>query len=122
MVVSYASSPAAEVVFAAEALTESSTASIVANGMCFRQIEFVGILKNTKNRELAEKFIDFMLSKTFQEELPLNMFVYPVNQNAQLPELFILHAQVVENPSTLSYEEIAANRDTWIETWVEVMK
>ena len=122
MVVSYASSPVAEVVFASEPLTESPTASIVANGMCFRQIEFVGILKNGNNRDLAEKFIDFMLSKTFQEELPLNMFVYPVNQNAQLPDVFLQHAQVVENPSVLSYEEISANRDAWIEAWVEVMK
>src|SRR5688572_1789648 len=122
MVVSYASSPPVEVLFASEPLTESPTASIVADGMCFRQIEFVGILKNGENRELAEKFIDFMLSKPFQEDMPLNMFVYPVNQNAQLPELFIQHAQKVENPSTLSYEEIASNRDAWIEAWTEVMK
>lgn len=122
MVVSYASSPPVEVLFASEPLTESPTASLVADGMCFRQIEFVGILKNSENRELAEKFIDFMLSKTFQEDMPLNMFVYPVNQNAQLPELFIQHAQVVADPSTLPYDEIAANRDEWIESWVEVMK
>ncbi|MBL8100703.1 MAG: ABC transporter substrate-binding protein, partial [Anaerolineales bacterium] len=93
-----------------------------ANGMCFRQIEFVGILKNGSNRDIAEKFVDFMLSKTFQEDMPLNMFVYPVNQTAQLPELFIQHAQVVDDPSTLPYDEIAQNRDTWIEAWVEVMR
>jgi thiamine transport system substrate-binding protein len=122
MVISYASSPVAEVVFASEPLTESPTASLVKNGMCFRQIEFVGILKNGQNRDLAEKFIDFMLSKTFQEDMPLNMFVYPVNQTAQLPELFIQYAQVVTTPSVLSYEEISANRDAWIEAWVKVMK
>jgi len=122
MVVSYASSPPVEVLFATEPLTESPTAAIVTNGMCFRQIEFVGILKNRNNRELAEKFVDFMLSKTFQEDMPLNMFVYPVNQTAQLPELFIQHAQVVQDPSTLPYDEIAANRDAWIESWVEAMK
>ncbi|MBX3036091.1 MAG: thiamine ABC transporter substrate-binding protein [Anaerolineales bacterium] len=122
MVVSYASSPPVEVLFATEPITESPTASLVADGMCFRQIEFVGILKNGSNRELAEKFVDFMLSKTFQEDMPLNMFVYPVNQTAQLPELFIQHAQVVEAPSTLPYGEIAANRDEWIESWVEVMR
>lgn len=122
MVVSYASSPPVEVLFASEPITESPTAALVTNGMCFRQIEFVGILKNGSNRELAEKFVDFMLSKTFQEDMPLNMFVYPVNQTAQLPELFIQHAQVVEDPSTLPYDEIAQNRDAWIEAWVEVMK
>lgn len=122
MVVSYASSPAAEVFFASEPLTEAPTASIVAPGMCFRQIEFVGILKNGQNRDLAEKFVDFMLGKQFQEDMPLNMFVYPVNQSAQLPEVFTQYAQVAEKPADITYDEIAANRDTWIEAWNEAMK
>ncbi len=122
MVVSYASSPAAEVFFASEPLTESPTASIVASGMCFRQIEFVGILKNGQNKELAQKFVDFMLSQKFQEDMPLNMFVYPVNKNAKLPDVFVKYAQVAENPAVLSYSEIASNRDAWIEAWTEAMK
>ena len=122
MVVSYASSPAAEVFFASPPPAESPTASIVASGMCFRQIEFVGILKNGENRDLAQKFVDFMLSKQSQEDMPLNMFVYPVNQNAQLPEVFTQHAQVTDQPAAMSYDEIAANRDAWIEAWTEVMK
>jgi thiamine transport system substrate-binding protein len=122
MVVSYASSPAAEVFFASEPLTESPTASIVASDMCFRQIEFVGILKNGKNRDLAQKFVDFMLSQKFQEDMPLNMFVYPVNKNAKLPDVFVKFAQVAENPAVLSYAEIAANRDAWIEAWTAAMK
>ena len=90
--------------------------------MCFRQIEFVGILKNGENRNLAEKFVDFMLSKQFQEDMPLNTFVYPVNQTAALPEVFTQHAQVTDRPAVISYVEIAANRDAWIEAWTEVMK
>jgi thiamine transport system substrate-binding protein len=122
MVVSYASSPAAEVFFASPPPAESPTASIVASGTCFRQIEFVGILKNGKNRDLAEKFVDFMLSKQFQEDMPLNMFVYPVNQTAQLPEVFTKYAQVTDQPAAISYDEIAANRDSWIGAWTEAMK
>ena len=122
MVVSYASSPAAEVFFASPAPSESPTASIVASGMCFRQIEFVGILKNGQNKELAQKFVDFMLSQQFQEDMPLNMFVYPVNKNAKLPEVFVKYAQVAESPAVLSYSEIAFNRDLWIEAWTEAMK
>jgi len=122
MVLSYASSPAAEVFFSSEPLTESPTASIAASDMCFRQIEFVGILKSTPNQTLAQKFIDFMLSQPFQEDMPLNMFVYPVNKNAQLPEVFSNFAQVPENPAVLSYSEIASNRDAWIEAWTEAMK
>ena len=122
MVVSYASSPAAEVFFATEPPADAPTASIVASGMCFRQIEFVGILKNGQNRDLAEKFVDFMLGKQFQEDMPLNMFVYPVNQTAQLPEVFTQYAQVADQPASIIYADIAANRDSWIEAWNEVMK
>jgi thiamine transport system substrate-binding protein len=122
MVVSYASSPAAEVFFASEPPADAPTASIVALGMCFRQIEFVGILKNGQNRDLAEKLVDFMLGKQFQEDMPLNMFVYPVNQSAQLPEVFTQYAQVAEQPANISYDDIASNRDAWIESWNEVMK
>ena len=90
--------------------------------MCFRQIEFVGILKNGQNNDLAQKFVDFMLSQQFQEDMPLNMFVYPVNKNAQLPEVFTNFAQVAERPAVFSYSEIASNRDAWIEAWTEEMK
>jgi thiamine transport system substrate-binding protein len=50
------------------------------------------------------------------------MFVYPVNQTAQLPEVFTQYAQVTDQPASISYAEIAANRDAWIEAWTEVMK
>ncbi len=121
MVVSYASSPAAEVVFAETPLTESPTASIIAPGTCFRQIEFVGILKGTQQRVLAEKFVDFMLGVTFQEDMPLQMFMSPVNPAANLPEAFVQYAPAPEQPATLSPDLIAANRDRWIADWTEAV-
>jgi thiamine transport system substrate-binding protein len=63
-----------------------------------------------------------MLSTQFQEDMPLQMFVYPVNQKATLPEAFTKYAQVPAQVATLSPEEIAANRDAWIEAWTEAMK
>ena len=119
MVVSYGTSPAVEVVYAEEPLDEAPTASLVGDNMCFRQIEFVGILKGTQQRALAEKFVDFMLGTTFQEDIPLNMFVFPANQNAKLPEEFTLYNQVPEHPASLPMDEIEANRDSWIEAWRE---
>src|SRR5688572_24576375 len=121
MVVSYGTSPVAEVVFAETPLNDAPTASIIGPDTCFRQIEFVGILKGAKQRELAEKFVDFMLSKQFQEDMPLQMFVYPVNPNAELPEEFIKYAQVPEQPASLPPDEIAANRDRWIQQWTDVV-
>ena len=123
MVVSYGTSPAAEVIFADPPIADAPTASILGPDTCFRQIEFAGILKGTQNRGLAEKFVDFMLGKQFQEDMPLQMFVYPVNSNAALPEAFVKYAQVPEQTATLSPDEIAANRDKWIQKWTDaVMK
>lgn len=121
MVVSYASSPAAEVIFAAEPLSEAPTASIVAPGTCFRQVEFVGILAGTPRRALAEKFVDFMLSKAFQEDMPLQMFVYPVLNGAALPEAFTKYAQTAEQPAALPPADIAQNREAWISAWTETV-
>lgn len=121
MVVSYGTSPAAEVIFADPPRADAPTASIVGLDTCFRQIEFVGILRGTQQRALAEKFVDFMLSKQFQEDMPLQMFVYPVNMNAILPDAFTKYAQVPSQPAALTPDEIAANRDKWIQEWANVV-
>jgi len=121
MVVSYGSSPAAEVIFAESEMEEAPTASIIGPNTCFRQIEFVGILQGTPNRELAETFIDYMLSVPFQEDIPLQMFVFPVNENADLPQEFIENVQIPQQPATLSPDRIDQNRETWIETWTEIV-
>ena len=121
MVVSYGTSPAAEVVFAAPPVDDSPTASILGPDTCFRQIEFVGILRGTRNRTLAEKFVDFMLGKQFQEDVPLQMFVYPVNPDAVLPEAFTKYAQAPEQTASLPPDVIAANRDRWIQSWTDVV-
>ena len=117
MVVSYGSSPPAEVIFAETELVDAPTASITADNMCFRQIEFVGILKGTQQRELAEKFIDFMLDIPFQDDLPMQMFVFPANQKATLPEEFEMYAQIPDQPATLNPDLIAHNREKWIQDW-----
>lgn len=117
LVVSYASSPPAEFIYADPPVDQSPSATIVAPGMCFRQVEFVGILKGTEEQELAEALVDFMLSQSFQEDIPLNMFVFPANQDAQLPDAFVAWAQIPSEPATMSPAEIGANRETWITAW-----
>jgi thiamine transport system substrate-binding protein len=121
MVVSYGSSPAAEVVFADPPVDDAPTASILGPDTCFRQIEFVGILKGTPQRALAEKFVDFVLSQQFQEDVPLQMYVYPVHPNAALPEVFTKYAQAPQAAASLAPEVIAQNRDAWIQSWTDVV-
>jgi thiamine transport system substrate-binding protein len=88
---------------------------------CFRQIEFAGILRGAANEDGAEQFVDFLLSEDFQADMPLNMFVFPVRPDVQLPDVFVEHAVVPSDPATLDPAEIGANRDTWIEDWTETV-
>lgn len=121
IVVSYASSPPFEVLYADPPVDAAPTAAVVSDGSCFRQIEFVGILAGTDKEDLAQKWVDFMLSPTFQEDIPLQMFIFPVNPNAELDEVFVRYLQVPEKPVILDPAEIAANREAWIQEWTEAV-
>ncbi len=121
LVVSYATDPAAEVVNASTPLTDSPVGSMLGPGTCFRQIEFVGILKGTKQSALARKFVDFMLGQQFQADMPLQMYVYPVNPTAKLPDAFIKYNQVPTQAASLDPAVIASNRDQWIQAWTQVV-
>jgi thiamine transport system substrate-binding protein len=121
IVVSYASSPPVEVHFSEEEFEEAPTGVVTAPCSCFRQVEFVGILRGTRNRDLAEAWVDFMLGTTFQEDIPLHMFVFPANQNAALPDVFARFAVIPERTAMVDPAEIEANRETWIEQWTEVV-
>ncbi len=117
LVVSYATSPAAEVFFSEGAVTTPPTGNILPAGASFRQIEFVGILEGTPNRDLAAAWIDFMLSPAFQEDIPLQMFVYPANRTARLPDLFQQFAAVPDTPASLPAETISQQREAWLDAW-----
>jgi thiamine transport system substrate-binding protein len=119
VVVSYASSPPAEVVFRRPRPQEAPTA--VVESSCFRQVELAGVLRGARNEDGARELIDFMLSTRFQEDVPLNMFVFPVNREATLPPEFVKYAVVPERPLELPPEEIEANRDEWVDEWTRIV-
>lgn len=119
LVVSYTSSPAAEVFFSEGKLTEPPTANLSVGS--FLQVEFAGILKGAKNPEAARTFIDFMLSWPVQEDIPLQMFVYPVKKDAELPEVFKKFAPAPETYASLPPDEISKNREAWLAEWQKVV-
>ena len=119
LVVSYASSPPAEVMFAEEP-TDTAPTGVLEFG-CYRQIEFAGILEGTDFPEEAGLLIDYMLSEEFQEMIPERWFVFPANSRAVLPEVFVEHTSIPADPAQLDPETIAANRERWIDDWVSVM-
>jgi thiamine transport system substrate-binding protein len=81
----------------------------------------VGVLKNAENPELARAFVEFALSETFQEDIPLHMFVFPTNENAELPQVFQDFAIEADEPASLPVETIEENRRDWIDAWTEVV-
>ena len=121
LVVSYATSPAAEVYFADPKPAESPTGNIAPPGSSFRQIEFAGLLKGAKSPDLARQWLDFMLSEDFQADIPLQMWVYPTRTGTPLPEVFTQHAQAPSEPAQLSSEQIDADRDAWLKAWTDAV-
>ena len=119
MVVSYGSSPPAEVIFADPPRTDAPTGVI--DDTCFRQVEFAGVLRGTDSPDAARELVDFLVSERFQQELALNLFVYPTNQAVELPEEFVEFAVVPETSRTLDPELIDAERSTWIDEWTELV-
>ena len=119
LVVSYASSPPAEIVFATDPKPTEPPTGVVTDG-CFRQVEFAGILEGTEHEEEARQLVDYMLSDTWQADIPLNMFVYPVRQGVALPEVFSL-SSVPDAPLSVPPEEIDANREAWIKAWTDTV-
>ncbi|MFJ2005607.1 thiamine ABC transporter substrate-binding protein [Streptomyces chartreusis] len=119
LVVSYASSPPAEVIYADPKPTSAPTG--VADGTCFRQVEYAGLLNNAGNTEGGKALLDFLLTKTFQDDMPLNMFVYPVREGAQVPEEFTEYGPQAKNPETLDPAKIADNRDDWVKSWTSLV-
>jgi len=121
IVVSYATSPAAELIFSPEPLEEAPTAAVLTRGTCFRQIEFVGILKGTQQRELAEKFVDFMLDEPFQNDIAPQMFMMPVNNRVPTPLIYDDIEGMPLFPVLMDPDLIAEKRDAWIEEWTEAV-
>jgi len=119
IVTSYASSPPAEFLFADPPVDSPPTAVLLDS--CFRQIEFAGILAGTQQPEAAAALIDFMLSTTFQEDIPLNMFVYPANSEASLPESFVEFGGLVDSALTIDPTIIEASRDDWTARWNDIV-
>jgi len=120
LVLSYATSPAAELYFSEGAYTTPPTGNMLVDKATFLQIEGIGILKGTQNEKLAQKFIDFVLDIPFQEDIPARMFVYPVNSKAVAPDFF-KYAEVPTLPADIDADTIDANRDEWIDSWTKVV-
>ncbi|WP_324649281.1 thiamine ABC transporter substrate-binding protein [Georgenia sp. H159] len=116
LVLSYSSSPAAEVPADGSA---PPTAALL--DTCFRQTEYAGVLTGAQNVEGAREFVDFLLSPEVQADIPGQMYMYPVLEGIALPEAWSEHAPASDAPHEVDPQVITDNRDRWIETWTEIV-
>lgn len=119
LVVSYASSPPAEVLYADPPIDEPPTG--VVESTCYRQVEGVGILAGTDHEAEAGRLIDFLLSTPVQADVPLSMFVFPARSDVALPEVFTRHAARPADVRELPAAEIDAHREEWIGRWTDLV-
>ncbi|MGH3761155.1 thiamine ABC transporter substrate-binding protein [Actinophytocola sp.] len=111
IVVSYASSPSAEIGDDGKPRTKALLDT------CFRQVEYAGVLAGAKDADSAKKVLDFLLSEKFQAAVPEQMYVYPAREGVQLPEAWQRAAPQPEAAATLPPAEIQQNRERWIDEW-----
>lgn len=119
LVVSYASSPPAEVIFADPPRDDAPTA--VMTETCFRQVEFAGVLAGTDHPAEARRLVDFLASPAFQQEVALNLFVWPARTDVAPPPEFTEFAAPVDTPLTVAPDDIDANREDWVDTWTRLV-
>lgn len=121
LVVSYTTSPPADLIFATDGRSEPASVNLNLEGGVFRQIEFAGILKGAKEPALAQRWMDFMLDTQFQSDIPLQMFVYSANPAAPLPDTFTQFAGQPSVSRQVDPAEVEANREAYINAWTEIM-
>ncbi len=120
LVVSYSTSPTAEIVYAEGPAPEQPSTSVLVDS-CYRQIEFAGVLRGASDPAAAQQVIDWLVSPDVQADIPLSMFVFPARTDTPLPDVFERFVVRPTAPRDLPASDIARNRDAWIDEWTEIV-
>jgi thiamine transport system substrate-binding protein len=120
LVVSYATSPPAEIVYAADPKPTAPSTSVMTDG-CYRQVEYAGVLAGAANPEGAKAVVDWLLSEPVQADVPLSMFVFPARTGTPLPQVFTDFAATVDAPLQLPAADVADGLSGWLADWGTVM-
>lgn len=116
IVVSYASSPSYTV-----SKDGASTTTAALLETAFRQVEYAGVLKGAANPAGGQAFINWMLSKAVQADIPKKMYMYPVDLSVQLPEALAKFGPLAEKPVEVAPDKIAAEREQWLKLWASAV-
>jgi thiamine transport system substrate-binding protein len=121
IVVSYASSPAAEVFYSKTPLAEAPTRSLALRGAVFRQVEAVALVKGGGQREAAGRFIEFLRSPAVQEALQTSMWMLPVEPLAVRADVMRRFAPEPERFDNPTPEQLADRAADWVQRWTRVV-
>jgi thiamine transport system substrate-binding protein len=115
IVLSYSSSPAAEI------REDGKSQTVALLDECFRQTEFVGTLAGASNPEGAKALVEFLLSESFQNTMPGLMYVYPVNEKAVIPAAWSEFGLAAN--STIGEDlSISTHREKWQTKWSAIFE
>jgi len=120
LVVSYATSPPAEIVYAADPKPVKPYSVVMTDG-CYRQVEYAGVLAGTTNPAGAQTVINWLLSPAVQADIPLTMFVFPALAGVIPPKVFVDFAAPVKEPLQIPSREVAEKQSQWLDEWDQVM-
>ena len=120
LVISYATSPAAELFYAKDKPSEPPTASLSLPGGVFRQVEGVALVKGGTQRVAAEKFIEFLRSPAVQQQMQTEMWMYPAASGTARAEVmkFAPEPTAFDTPGE---QDIAAKDGQWVARWTKVV-
>ena len=116
LVVSYATSPAAEVHYSKGKYSTPPTGNLFLKGSTFRQVEGAAVLKGAKQPELAAKLVSWLQSGEVQQALPAEMWVYPAAKNTPLPKVFEF-AQTPKHSDSPNRTDINTKQKQWVSRW-----
>lgn len=116
LVVSYATSPAAEVQFGKGKYTTPPTGNLFLKGGVFRQVEGAAVLRHSKQPLLAAKLVQYLQSPRVQQAIPTEMWGYPAAEGTPLPKVFEF-AQAPTQYYSPAPQLIASQQRTWVSRW-----
>ena len=119
IVVSYASSPPADVVYAEDGRTAPHVTAVTDG--CFRQYEYAGVLHGAAHPDAGQLLVEYLVGPQFQADMPLQMYVFPTRIGTPLPSVFERFAVVPPAPESMAPARITRNRDDWISQWTAIV-
>jgi thiamine transport system substrate-binding protein len=96
----------------------NDTVTVVPPDEGYRQIEGAGLVKGAPHPDLARKFMDFILTDEFQEEV-YNNYMLPVVPSVEIDQTFMEYGVFAENHVEPTLYDVEDHYEDWLDSWRE---